>query len=163
MSLLTASISVRREKLWPLCAELRRMAARSPLQFISSPTPNVSVIDSFCSRTDGYAGAVRLMNSARASTKRRPDWRMYFLRSPDVMMVRRASLRPLLAKEVDELLGGRALWTMLLILCPLVGYSFFQAVALYGEASAAARDQSQLATSLSPLDGIVVPTFGALY
>jgi hypothetical protein len=52
---------------------------------------------------------------------------------------------------------------MLLMLCPLVGYSFFQAVALYGEASAAARDQPVLATSLSPLDGIIVPTFGAFY
>jgi ABC-type transport system involved in multi-copper enzyme maturation permease subunit len=88
---------------------------------------------------------------------------MYFLRSPDVMTIRRASLRPLLTKEVGELLSGRALWTMLLILCPLVGFSFFQAVALYGEASAAARDQPQLATSLSPLDGILVPTFGAFY
>src|SRR5213078_2069589 len=77
--------------------------------------------------------------------------------------IRRTSLRPLLAKEVRELLTGRALWTMLLILCPLVGFSFFQAVALYSEASAAARDQPQLATSLSPLDGILVPTFGAFY
>ncbi len=85
------------------------------------------------------------------------------MRSPDAVTVRRAPLRPLLAKEVGELLSGRALWTMLLILCPLVGYSFFQAVALYGEASAAARDQPQLATSLSPLDGILVPTFGAFY
>jgi ABC-type transport system involved in multi-copper enzyme maturation permease subunit len=52
---------------------------------------------------------------------------------------------------------------MVLMLCPLVGYSFFQAVALYGEASGAARDQPVLATSLSPLDGILVPTFGAFY
>jgi ABC-type transport system involved in multi-copper enzyme maturation permease subunit len=52
---------------------------------------------------------------------------------------------------------------MLLMLCPLVGYSFFQAAALYDEASGAARDQPVLATSLSPLDGIIVPTFGALY
>jgi ABC-2 type transport system permease protein len=88
---------------------------------------------------------------------------MYFLRSPDVTTLRRASLRALLRKEVSELLDGRALWTMLLILCPLVGFSFFQAVALYGEASAAARDQPQLATSLSPLDGILVPTLGAFY
>ena len=85
------------------------------------------------------------------------------MRSPDVAPARRVSLLPLLAKEVVELLSGRALWTMLLILCPLVGFSFFQAVALYGEASAAARDQPQLATSLSPLDGILVPTFGAFY
>ncbi|MCC6778217.1 MAG: ABC transporter permease subunit [Hyphomicrobiales bacterium] len=52
---------------------------------------------------------------------------------------------------------------MLLLLCPLVGYSLFQAVALYGEASAAARDQPSLAVSLSPLDGVLVPTFGAFY
>src|SRR5690349_2383911 len=139
------------------------MAERSPLLFISSPTPNASAIGSFCSRTDAHAVSVRFMTFARASSRRRPDWRMYFLRSPDVMSVQRSSLRPLLAKEVRELLSGRALWTMLLILCPLVGYSFFQAVALYGEASAAARDQPQLASGLSPLDGILVPTFGAFY
>ena len=85
------------------------------------------------------------------------------MRSPDTATVRRTSLRPLLVKEVGELLSGRALWTMLLMLCPLVGYSFFQAAALYDEASGAARDQPVLATSLSPLDGIIVPTFGALY
>src|SRR5262249_27226772 len=34
---------------------------------------------------------------------------------------------------------------MLLILCPLVGYSFWQAVALYGEASVAAKDSPTLA------------------
>jgi ABC-type transport system involved in multi-copper enzyme maturation permease subunit len=88
---------------------------------------------------------------------------MYFLRSPDVAKVRRPSLLPLLVKEVSELPSGRALWMMLLLLCPLIGYSFFQAVALYNEASAAARDQPQLATSLSPLDGFLVPTFGAFY
>jgi ABC-2 type transport system permease protein len=88
---------------------------------------------------------------------------MYFLRSPDAMTVRRALLHPLLAKEARELLSGRALWTMLLILCPLVGFSFYQAVALYGEASAAAQGQPQLATSLSPLDGMLVPTLGGFY
>jgi hypothetical protein len=69
----------------------------------------------------------------------------------------------LLAKELRDIVSGRALWTMLLILCPLVGYGFFQAVALYGEASSAARDAPVLATGLSPLDGVLVPTFGALY
>src|SRR5437667_11903184 len=72
-------------------------------------------------------------------------------------------MAPLLAKELWEVVSGRALWTMLLILCPLVGYSFFQAVALYGEASSAARGSSVLASGLSPLDGVLVPTFGALY
>jgi hypothetical protein len=69
----------------------------------------------------------------------------------------------LLAKELREIVSGRALWTMLLILCPLVGYSFWQAVLLYGEASSAARDSPALASGLSPLDGVLVPTFGALY
>ena len=46
-----------------------------------------------------------------------------------------APLRPLLAKELREVAGGRALWIMLLLTCPLVGYSFFQAVSLYAEAS----------------------------
>ena len=78
-------------------------------------------------------------------------------------MVGRAPLRPLLGKELREVLSGRAVWTMLLILCPLVGYSFFQAVALYSEASVAARGQPMLASGLSPLDGILVPTFGAFY
>src|SRR5437764_3080319 len=52
---------------------------------------------------------------------------------------------------------------MLLIMCPIVGFSFFQAVSLYGEASASASDQAALASGLSPLDGILVPTFGAFY
>ena len=85
------------------------------------------------------------------------------MRSPDKAVVRRAKLLPLLAKELADVAGGRALWTMLLILCPLVGYSFFQAVSLYGEASGAALEQPALASGLSPLDGVLVPTFGGLY
>jgi len=37
------------------------------------------------------------------------------------------------------------------------------ALVLYGEASSAARDAPVLATGLSPLNGVLVPTFGALY
>lgn len=85
------------------------------------------------------------------------------MRSPDPAVVRRAPFHPLLAKELWEVASGRALWTMLLILCPLVGYSFFQAAALYGEASSAVRDSPVLASGLSPFDGVLVPTFGALY
>jgi ABC-2 type transport system permease protein len=88
---------------------------------------------------------------------------MCSLRSPDPVTIHRAPVSPLLGKELRDVLSGRALWTMLLILCPLVGYGFFQAVALYGEASAAARDSPALASGLSPLDGVLVPTFGALY
>jgi ABC-2 type transport system permease protein len=72
-------------------------------------------------------------------------------------------LWPLLAKELREITSGRALWTMLLLLCPLIGYSFFQAVSLYNEASTAALQSPVLANSLSPLDGILVPTLGSFY
>jgi hypothetical protein len=74
-----------------------------------------------------------------------------------------APLRPLFAKELREIVSGRGLWAMLLLSCPLVGYSYFQAVSLYGEASTAAAQSAVLAASLSPLDGILVPTFGAFY
>jgi ABC-type transport system involved in multi-copper enzyme maturation permease subunit len=66
-------------------------------------------------------------------------------------------------KELWEILGGRALWTMLLLLCPLVGFSFAEALRLYSEASAAAADSPVMASGLSPLDGILVPTFGGFY
>ncbi len=74
-----------------------------------------------------------------------------------------APWRPLLVKEVREVVSGRALWIMILILCPLCGYSFYQAVSLYGEASAAAQQSPVLATGLSPLDGVLVPTYGSFY
>jgi ABC-2 type transport system permease protein len=85
------------------------------------------------------------------------------LPSLDTFRVQDAPLRPLLVKEGCEILSGRALWTMLLLMCPLIGYSFFQAVSLYGEASAAGLQSPVLASSLSPLDGILVPTLGASY
>ena len=85
------------------------------------------------------------------------------MRSPDANAGRPAPLRPLLAKEIRDIAGGRALWALLLLVCPLVGYSFFQAMSLYGEASAAAAGSPALAVSLSPLDGVLVPTLGAFY
>src|ERR1043166_6909279 len=91
-----------------------------------------------------------------------PAWRKYSLRSRENNR-RTAPLRPLLAKELREVVGGRALWIMLLLTCPLVGYSFFQAVSLYAESSVAGRLSRVIAASLSPLDGVLVPTFGALY
>lgn len=85
------------------------------------------------------------------------------MRSPEVYSAAPASLHPLLWKELTEILSGRALWIMLLLVCPLVGYSFVQAVSLYSEASAAALQSPASAASLSPLDGILVPTFGSFY
>jgi ABC-2 type transport system permease protein len=85
------------------------------------------------------------------------------LLSHETFHVQDAPLRPLLVKELWEILSGRALWTMLLLMCPLIGYSFFQAISLYGEASAAGLQSPVLASSLSPLDGVLVPTLGAFY
>src|SRR3984893_11685884 len=100
---------------------------------------------------------------ARGVEKPQPDWRTCSLRSPELAASRNAHMSPLLVKELRDALSGRALWTMLFILCPLVGYSFLQAVALYSEASTSARDSPVLASGLSPLDGVLVPSFGALY
>src|SRR5437588_10737362 len=122
-----------------------------------------SATASCCWPTVACVASARSTSCARAAASTRLDWRTCSLRSPDAVTVRRPGLAPLLAKELRDVLSGRALWTMLLILCPLVGYSFFQAVALSGEASGAARDSPLLATGLSPLDGLLVPTFGALY
>src|SRR5437016_1080814 len=103
------------------------------------------------------------MISAREQELPMEAWRISFLPSPETFHVQNAPLQPLLVKELWEILGGRALWTMLLLICPLIGYSFFQAVSLYGEASAAGLQSPVLAASLSPLDGILVPTLGASY
>src|SRR6266851_6779132 len=103
------------------------------------------------------------MISARERGSALEVCRISFLRSNDTFRVQDAPPWPLLVKELWEILGGRALWTMLLLMCPLIGYSFFQAVSLYGEASAAGQQSPVLASSLSPLDGVLVPTLGASY
>src|SRR6202166_1440281 len=103
------------------------------------------------------------MISAHGRGSSMEAWRISFLPSPETFHVQSAPLLPLLVKELSEILSGRALWTMLLLLCPLVGYSFFQAVSLYGEASTAGLQSPVLASSLSPLDGVLVPTLGASY
>src|SRR6266702_7900019 len=138
-------------------------AARSCSPSTNWSMPSGSVTASCCSQKAAFAGPAPSTISAGAPDRRRPDWRMCSLRSPDPLTPRRAPFHALLAKELRGVLSGRALWTMLLILCPLVGYSFFQAVSLYGEASSAARDSPALASGLSPLDGVLVPTFGAFY
>src|SRR6266568_7096426 len=139
------------------------MGARSSSPSTSWAMPRASATASCCWRKDASAAWGRSQSCARRPGSPRPDWRRCSLRSPDPAVVRRAPFHPLLAKEMREVASGRALWTMLLILCPLVGYSFFQAAALYGEASSAARDSPVLASGLSPLDGVLVPTFGAFY
>src|SRR5216683_6602107 len=125
--------------------------------------PRASATASCCWRKGASAASARWRSCARRPASPPPGWRRCSLRSPDPAVVRRAPFHPLLAKELREVASGRALWTMLLILCPLVGYSFFQAISLYGEASAAAAESPVLGSGLSPLDGVLVPTFGGLY
>jgi ABC-2 type transport system permease protein len=69
--------------------------------------------------------------------------------------------RWLAAKEFRELMASRAFWLLLLIIGPLVGHGFITAVDSYAEASGIAGGPAALAQGLSPLDGILVPTFGA--
>ncbi len=71
------------------------------------------------------------------------------------------SLRTLLAKEFRELLASRAFLLLLLMIGPLVGQGFITAVDTYAEASGRGGGPSALAQGLSPLDGILAPTFGA--
>lgn len=67
----------------------------------------------------------------------------------------------LVAKEFRELLASRAYWLLLLMIGPLVGQGFITAVNLYAEVSGTGDAPAALAQGLSPLDGILVPTFGA--
>src|ERR1044071_10401384 len=78
---------------------------------------------------------------------------------------RRSSLRShsflrLLAKEFRELLASRAFWLLLLFVGFLVGHSFVTAVGLYAEMSGNGGPAA-LPQGLSPLDGVLVPTWGA--
>ena len=67
----------------------------------------------------------------------------------------------LVVKEFRELMASRAFWLLLLMIGPLVGHGFITAVSAYAEASGNGGGPSALAQGLSPLDGILVPTFGA--
>jgi hypothetical protein len=78
------------------------------------------------------------------------------LRSPDA-----STWRWLFAKEWRELAASRAALVVAMLLGPLVGEAFATAVTSYAEASGSAGGPAALAQGLSPLDGVVVPTFGA--
>jgi ABC-type transport system involved in multi-copper enzyme maturation permease subunit len=85
------------------------------------------------------------------------------LPSPEIPQPSAGPLFVLLAKEWRDILAGHTIWVLLLLLSALVGYSYSQAVSLYGEASKPAQQLPELARSLASLDGVFVPTFGALY
>src|SRR5882724_4605475 len=125
--------------------------------------PSRSATASSCLPMAAFVAWARWTSCGQKPGVLRRGWKRCFLRSPDPAPAHDAPLHPLLIKELWEVLTGRAFWTMQLILCPLVGYSFVQAVSLYGEASTAALQSPALAVSLSPLDGVLVPTLGAFY
>lgn len=74
--------------------------------------------------------------------------------------MRLPNLFELLAKEWRELVRSRSFWLLLLMIGPLVGYSFITAVNLYAEASGSGGPAA-LPQALTPLDGILAPTLGA--
>jgi ABC-2 type transport system permease protein len=69
--------------------------------------------------------------------------------------------RALLAKELRELAVSRATLILFLALGPLVGHALITAVDAYAEASGLGGGAAALAQAISPLDGLVVPLFGA--
>jgi ABC-2 type transport system permease protein len=71
------------------------------------------------------------------------------------------SFRQLVAKEFRELLASRTFWIMLLIVGAMVGHGFMTAVGFYAEVSGNGSGPAALAQGLTPLDGILVPTWGA--
>src|SRR5215212_50282 len=152
----TASISGKRARSWGCCGKWWRTAALSFSPSTNWPMPNASATASYCLPTVGCAAPARLLIFECKSPSPPQDWKRFSLRSPERAIPSRAPMAPLLTKELWEVIAGRALWTMLLLVCPLIGYSYFQAVSLYGEASAAGQQSPVLAATLSPLDGILV-------
>src|SRR6266478_3266119 len=143
------------------CGAWHWAAARCYCRSINSAMPSKSATVSPCWQTAEFEASVRSKNCVAEPTVPAGIWRTSSLPSPETSQAHSAPIWPLFAKELREITGGRALWTLLLLACPLVGYSFFQATSLYAEASAAAANSPVLATGLSPLDGILVPTFGS--
>ncbi len=58
-------------------------------------------------------------------------------------------------------MASRAFWLLLLMTGPLVGHGFMTALEVYAEASGVGGAPAALPQGLTPLDGILVPTFGA--
>ena len=69
--------------------------------------------------------------------------------------------RSLAGKDARELAASRAFLIFAVLVGPLVGHAFRIATATYAEMSGAGGGPAALAQGLRPLDGIVVPTFGA--
>jgi hypothetical protein len=64
-------------------------------------------------------------------------------------------------KDWREVASARATLIFAVLMAPLVGHAFLVAVATYAEVSGVGGGAAALSQGVSPLDGIVVPTFGA--
>src|SRR5206468_6735297 len=64
-------------------------------------------------------------------------------------------------KEWRELVASKSWWIFLGLIGPLVGFSFIQAVRIYGEASGLGGTAAGVGEAFSPLVGIWAPTFSA--
>lgn len=69
----------------------------------------------------------------------------------------------LLIKEIRDLIFSRAALVLTLILSGVIGYSFYSAVVLYGNASVVAIDNPLYAAGFEPVPGVFTPTFGGLF
>lgn len=67
----------------------------------------------------------------------------------------------LVGMDLRELFASRSYWLLLLAVSALVGQAFLTSINLYAEASGVNGGPAALAQGLSPLEGILVPTFGA--
>lgn len=77
------------------------------------------------------------------------------------MSSRESPFLSLLGKELRSLGASQSFWLLLLVVGLLVGHAFTTSVGLYAEASGIGGGPAALAQGLNPLEGIVVPTFGA--
>lgn len=78
------------------------------------------------------------------------------MRSPEA-----GAFRWLLAKEWRELVASRAWWVLVLLMGPLVGFSFIGAIRVYAELSNAGGTADGAGEAFSPLIGVWAPTFSA--
>src|SRR5262245_9846429 len=81
--------------------------------------------------------------------------RRSFLRSPD------SAWACLLRKEWRELMSSRSWWVFLLLMGPLVGVAFINAVRTYGELSGVGGTSAGVGEAFAPLIGIWAPTLSA--
>jgi ABC-2 type transport system permease protein len=70
-------------------------------------------------------------------------------------------LRWLCRKEISELALSPSFALLLMLVCLVVGHEFISSVQTYSEMSGASGGAGALTPGMNPLDGILVPTFGA--